>query len=92
MSLTFAVPPARPLFGGVRQRRARKADTNILAVKFNTLTGPSAVHTGDAVVCSNSACTAILSHLSQLSGASGGEDSKVGLSSSREGHIWGEII
>ena len=48
-----------------RGHRARRADTNILVVKFNTLTGPSHVHTGDAVVCSNGSCTAILSHISK---------------------------
>jgi hypothetical protein len=64
---TETVLPPRPPVGGARLRRARRADTNILAVKFNTLTGPSAVHTGDAVVCSNPSCTAILSHLSSLS-------------------------
>ena len=53
--------------GPMPRRRARRADTNVLAVKFNTLTGPSHVHTGDSVVCSNPTCTAILSHLSQLS-------------------------
>ena len=57
-----------------RLRRARRADTNILAVKFNTLTGPSAVHTGDAVVCSNPSCTAILSHFSSLSATSRDDD------------------
>ena len=59
------------------RRRARRADTNVLAVKFNTLTGPSHVHTGDAVVCSNPACTAILSHLSELRETTGQEESKV---------------
>ena len=73
------------MLGGIRQRKARRADTNILAVKFNTLTGPSAVHTGDAVVCSNPSCTAILSHYSQLTevagseGSEGSEGSKVSL-------------
>jgi len=49
-----------------RGRTARQADTNVIAVKFNTLTEPSHMHTGDAVVCSNKDCTAILSHLSKL--------------------------
>jgi hypothetical protein len=62
---------------GLLQRKARRADTNVLAVKFNTLTGPSCVHTGDAVVCSNPSCTAILSQLSQLSQSTGQEDRKV---------------
>lgn len=51
---------------GKKGKRARRSDTNVLAVKFNSLTAPSQVHTGDAVVCSNEACTAILSHISQL--------------------------
>lgn len=50
-----------------RGRHTRQADTNVLAVKFNKLTDPSNIHTGDAVVCSNAHCTAILSHLSKLS-------------------------
>ncbi|XP_065898859.1 circularly permutated Ras protein 1-like [Dysidea avara] len=49
-----------------RGRTARQADTNVIAVKFNTLTEPSHMHTGDAVVCSNKDCTAILSHMSKL--------------------------
>ena len=49
-----------------RGRTARQADTNVIAVKFNTLTEPSHMHTGDAVVCNNKECTAILSHLSKL--------------------------
>ena len=54
----------RSLLG--RGRRVRRSDTNILAVNFNTLMGPSDVHTGDAVVCSNKNCAAILSHFSTL--------------------------
>ena len=49
-----------------RGRRARRADTNILVLKFNALTGLSHVHTGDAVVCTSASCAAILSHLSKL--------------------------
>lgn len=47
-------------------RVTRRADTNVLAVKFNTLVEPSDVHTGDSVVCVNTNCTAILSHLSTV--------------------------
>lgn len=54
------------LLGGVKGKTTRQADTNVIAVKFNTLTEPSHMHTGDAVVCSNEDCTAILSHLSRL--------------------------
>ena len=59
-----------------RGRRTRRTDTNVLAVKFNTLTGPSHVHTGDRVVCCNPQCTSILSHLSKVEG--GTQDQKVG--------------
>ena len=52
--------------GGIKGRTTRQADTNVIAVKFNTLTEPSHMHTGDAVVCSNKDCMAILSHLSRL--------------------------
>ena len=44
----------------------RRSDTNILAVKFNTLAEPSDVYTGDAVMCSNENCSAIMSHMSSL--------------------------
>lgn len=60
--LNFTVRPERR-----RGRRTRQADTNVLAVKFNKLTDPSNIHTGDAVVCGNAQCTAILSHLSKIS-------------------------
>lgn len=50
----------------------------MLAVKFNKLTDPSNIHTGDAVVCGNTQCTAILSHLSKISDNEDGEkDEKV---------------
>ena len=76
MYILFPAPPTRPSV--IPRRRARRADTNVLAVKFNTLTGPSHVHTGDLVVCSNPTCTAILSHLSQLRESTGEDkDSKV---------------
>ena len=71
--------------GGISRRRARRADTNILAVKFNTLTGPSHVHTGDSVVCSNPACTAVLSHLSQLK-----EKESTGDDSGSKVHVQGQ--
>ena len=50
----------------------------MLAVKFNKLTDPSNIHTGDAVVCGNAHCTAILSHLSKLTDSEDpGKDEKV---------------
>ena len=39
-------------------------DTNIFVVKFSSLSEPKPVHTGDPVICSNQACTAVLNHLS----------------------------
>lgn len=41
-----------------------KIDTNVFVVKFSSLSEPKPVHTGDPVVCSNQACTAVLNHLS----------------------------
>ena len=57
--------PRDPSRGGVRTRRT---DTNILAVKFNSLAQPGNLHTGDAEVCSNKECGAIVSHLTKLEG------------------------
>lgn len=50
--------------------RSRQVDTNVVAVTFDTLSGPAGVHTGDVVVCNNEECTAVLSHLSKVSGGS----------------------
>lgn len=54
----------------------RRSDTNILAVKFNKLIEPSDVHTGDAIVCGNKNCSAVLSHLSTVADQEG-KDKKV---------------
>ena len=43
-----------------------KIDTNVFVVKFSSLSKPKPVHTGDPVVCSNQACTAVLNHLSHI--------------------------
>ncbi|KAL5010281.1 hypothetical protein ScPMuIL_012586 [Solemya velum] len=43
-------------------KKTRRADTNIVSVKFDQLVSPKHMHTGDAVCCS--ACGAILSSLS----------------------------
>ena len=48
--------------------RSRQVDTNILAVRFDTLSGRGNIHTGDVVVCDNQECTAVLSHLSKITG------------------------
>ena len=63
-------------------KRARRADTNVLCVKYNKLTQPSNVHAGDVVTCSNVNCTAVLSYVSKVvapsaGGSEGGH--KVGL-------------
>ena len=55
------VPPPSPPTNGQKWRRA---DTNVIAVKFDHLTAPSNMHTGDAVVCKS--CSAILSKLSKV--------------------------
>ncbi len=47
-------------------RRWRRADTNVIAIKFDKLTGPSNMHTGDPVYCSNEGCQAVLSHMAKL--------------------------
>lgn len=53
-------------------RRERRADTNIVSIKFNTLVMPSNMHTGDAVYCTS--CRSILSHISEIKTE---DDSKV---------------
>ena len=45
----------------------RRADTNVISLQFSRLQEKVNVHTGDPVVCKNSDCTAILSHLSRIS-------------------------
>ena len=45
----------------------RPIDTNVLAVKFSLLSEPGHLHTGDAIVCCNEKCAAVLNHLSKLS-------------------------
>ena len=47
-------------------RNGHKIDTNVLVVKFSSLSEPKPVHTGDPVVCSNGGCTAVLNHLSHI--------------------------
>ncbi|UJR20810.1 hypothetical protein I4U23_023922 [Adineta vaga] len=47
-----------------RKKRLRKADTNVLNVKFNQLLQPGEMHAGDPVYCEE--CRAIGSHLSQI--------------------------
>lgn len=47
-----------------RNKRWRRADTNVVSVKFDHLLKPSNMHTGDYVRCSQ--CTGLMSHLSKL--------------------------
>ena len=54
------VPAIRPITG----RRYRRADTNIVSIKFSQLIKPSDMHTGDAVYCTS--CNAVLSQLSKI--------------------------
>ena len=46
--------------------KSRQVDTNILALRFDTLGGRASIHTGDVVVCKNDECAAVLSHLSKV--------------------------
>lgn len=62
--------------GSFSVHHVRSTDTNVLAVKFNTLTEPSQMHTGDAQFCSNTKCGATVSHFTKLEGTDE-EDSKV---------------
>jgi len=50
--------------GKGEQKKWRQADTNVVAVRFDQLTQPSNMHTGDAVSCSS--CRAVMSHLSTI--------------------------
>ena len=52
----------------------RTPDTNIVILQLNQLTDPAKVHAGDPVLCSNSRCTAVMSHLSTVNM---GEDQQV---------------
>lgn len=54
--------------GNTQERaiKARKADTNLFAVTFDGLSGQPSIHTGDPVVCTNSDCNAVLSHISEV--------------------------
>jgi hypothetical protein len=64
--------------GTGRGRQVRRADTNILSVRFDKLKEPSLMHTGDAVMCGH--CQAVFSHLSVLTnqtGDQGDDESKV---------------
>ncbi|CAF2827379.1 unnamed protein product [Rotaria sp. Silwood2] len=47
-----------------RKKRLRKADTNVLSVRFDRLLHPGEMHAGDPVYCTD--CGAIASHLSKI--------------------------
>ncbi len=65
VSIFLVEPKADSSRAGVRTRRT---DTNILSVKFNSLAEAGNLHTGDAEICSNDGCGAIVSHLTKLDG------------------------
>ena len=46
------------------KRRWRRADTNVVSIKFDKLTAPSNMHTGDPVHCKE--CQGVLSCISKL--------------------------
>jgi len=50
-----------------KEKKWRQADTNVVAVRFDQLTNPSNMHTGDAVSCQR--CHAIMSHISTIKDA-----------------------
>lgn len=50
--------------GDVVAKKWRRADTNVVAIKFDRLTAPSDMHTGDPIVCDG--CAAMISHVSKL--------------------------
>ena len=45
-------------------KKWRRADTNVVAIKFDQLKKPSNMHTGDPVSCQK--CHAVMSHLSSV--------------------------
>jgi len=45
-------------------KKWRQADTNVVAIRFDQLTKPSNMHTGDAISCKR--CRAVMSHLSAI--------------------------
>ena len=45
-------------------KRWRRADTNVVAIKFDRLKKPSNMHAGDPVSCQK--CRAVMSHLSSV--------------------------
>ena len=64
---TVALPPPPPPSAASatkRKKRLRKADTNVVSVKFNRLLQPGEMHAGDPVPCGQ--CGALASHLSQI--------------------------
>ncbi|CAF3395009.1 unnamed protein product [Rotaria sp. Silwood1] len=63
----LAVPSAAAVVSSTvhkRKKRLRKADTNVLSVKFDRLLQPGEMHAGDPVYCVD--CGAIASHLSKI--------------------------
>jgi len=56
-------------------KKWRQADTNVVAIRFDQLTKPSNMHTGDAISCKR--CHAVMSHLSTIKDPEA--DEKVGI-------------
>ncbi|XP_070541916.1 circularly permutated Ras protein 1-like [Ptychodera flava] len=63
---------ATPEGGAARgkKHKYRRADTNIISVKFDSLVKPSHMHTGDVMKCEG--CSAVLSSVSNLSDSGDG--------------------
>lgn len=47
-----------------KRRVFRRADTNVVSLRFDTLKTPSAMHAGEVILCSD--CEAIMSHVSEI--------------------------
>lgn len=65
----------------LRRNRVRRADTNVVSVKFNQLIEPSHMHTGDVVRCAE--CDAVLSHISKVEEKDGSKVSSGGKEEAR---------
>ena len=54
-----------------RGKKWLRADTNVINIKFDQLTAPPNMHTGDAVNCAS--CQAVLSHISVVKEEAGSQ-------------------
>lgn len=64
MTFSTASEKSRVSAGKNNDRMFRRADTNVVSVRFDTLKTPSTMHAGEAVRCTG--CEAILSHISTI--------------------------